>query len=61
MLGLAFGAIGVPVQALAGWVAGSLSQALRRNQRAVCSMFRFSGKGPITAAAGEAKEAQGAA
>jgi threonine/homoserine/homoserine lactone efflux protein len=43
MLGLAFGAIGVPVQALAGWVAGSLSQTLRRNQRAVCSMFRFSG------------------
>lgn len=43
MLGLAFGAVGIPVQALAGWVAGSLSQALRRNQRAVCGMFRFSG------------------
>jgi threonine/homoserine/homoserine lactone efflux protein len=43
MLGLAFGAIGVPVQAVAGWVAGGLSQALRRNQRAVTGTFRFSG------------------
>ena len=43
LLGLAFGAVGIPVQAAAGWVAGSLTQALRRNERAVCGAFRFSG------------------
>ena len=42
-LGLAFSVLGIGVQALAGWVAGSLSQALRRNQRAVTATFRFSG------------------
>ncbi|NML14211.1 LysE family translocator [Azohydromonas caseinilytica] len=43
LLGLAFSVIGIGVQGIAGWVAGSLTQALRRNERAVCSAFRFSG------------------
>ncbi|WP_157265211.1 LysE family translocator [Azohydromonas aeria] len=43
LLGLAFSVVGIGVQALAGWVAGSLSQALRRNPRAVAGAFRFSG------------------
>lgn len=42
-LGLAFAAIGIPVQAAAGWVAGGLSDALRRNPRAVTATCRFSG------------------
>jgi threonine/homoserine/homoserine lactone efflux protein len=43
VLGLAFSVVGIGVQAAAGWVAGSLSQVLRRNQRAVTTAFRFSG------------------
>lgn len=42
-LGAAFAAVGIPVQAAAGWLAGGLSQTLRRNQRAVTATFRFSG------------------
>ena len=42
-LGLTFSAIGVGVQALAGIVAGSLSEGLRRRPAAVRGLFRFSG------------------
>ena len=42
-LGLTFSAIGVVVQALAGVVAGSLSEGLRRRPAAVRGLFRFSG------------------
>jgi threonine/homoserine/homoserine lactone efflux protein len=43
LLGLTFSAIGVAVQALAGVVAGSLSEGLRRRPAAVRGLFRFSG------------------
>jgi threonine/homoserine/homoserine lactone efflux protein len=42
-LGLAFSVLGIGVQAAAGWLAGRLSNALRRSDRAVKMLFRFSG------------------
>ena len=43
LLGLTVSAIGVAVQALAGVVAGSLNEGLRRRPAAVRGLFRFSG------------------
>jgi threonine/homoserine/homoserine lactone efflux protein len=42
-LGLAFSAVGIAVQAAAGFTAGALSERLRSSQRALRGVFRASG------------------